>query len=408
MGKYAILNFCKETATGRGGNTQVIMEETGDGLFSVTEGQIGIKYGRQRPKKYTRPMGEWEEFMSMKINTGYLLYSSEKLEKKEVSQTKSGYKPLENPAVKEIVEKLLAYAQKCMEENFTISVTDIPDEMLERGKKILDELATGYRDMSLAVFNNKLKTLFMSLPRRIPDINKKLAKRNSDFNDIIAEEQELYDLMLSQVRQGKMDISSSKTILEAFGIEIEPVTQEEEGMIKQMMNSVASRYHKAWRVKNLATESRFNAYCEKENLTEKKGISHLFHGSRSENFWSIITNGLTINPTGVVITGKAFGNGTYFAPDAIKSAGYTSVSGSKWANGNQKYAYMGIYKVATGKRYNASRGCDSSLNWNKLQQICPGAHCTWAERRYSGFMMDEVIVYQDCQSTVEYLVEISA
>lgn len=36
MGKYAILNFCKETATGRGGNTQVIMEETGDGLFSVT------------------------------------------------------------------------------------------------------------------------------------------------------------------------------------------------------------------------------------------------------------------------------------------------------------------------------------------------------------------------------------
>ena len=130
MGKYAILNFCKETATGRGGNTQVIMEEIGDGLFSVTEGQIGIKYGRQRPKKYTRTMGEWEEFMSMKINAGYLLYSSEKLEKKEVSQTKSGYKPLENPAVKEIVEKLLAYAQKCMEENFTISVTDIPDEML--------------------------------------------------------------------------------------------------------------------------------------------------------------------------------------------------------------------------------------------------------------------------------------
>ncbi len=408
MGKYAILNFCKETATGRGGNTQIVMEETGDGLFSITEGQIGIKYGRQRPKKYTRPIGEWEEFMTMKLNAGYLLYSDKKLEKKEVTTTSGEYKPLEDPMVKEIVEKLLFYAQKCMEENFTISVTDIPDEMLERGKKILDELALGYQDMSLAVFNNKLKTLFMSLPRRIPDINKKLAKRPADFNDILAAEQELYELMLSQVRQGKMDVSSSKTILEAFGIEIEPVTKEEEGMIKKMMNSVAPRYHKAWRIKNLATEARFDRYCEKENLTDGKGIDHLFHGSRSENFWSIITNGLTINPTGVVITGKAFGNGTYFAPDACKSIGYTSCYGSKWANGTESYAYMGIYKVATGKRYNGSQGCNSSLNWDRLQQICPGAHCTWAERRYSGFMMDEVIVYRDEQSTIEYLVEVSS
>ncbi len=408
MGKYAILNFCKETATGRGGNTQIVMEETGDGLFSITEGQIGIKYGRQRPKKYTRPIGEWEEFMTMKLNAGYLLYSDKKLEKKEVTTTSGEYKPLEDPMVKEIVEKLLFYAQKCMEENFTICVTDVPDEMLERGKKILDELALGYQDMSLAVFNNKLKTLFMSLPRRIPDINKKLAKRPADFNDILAAEQELYELMLSQVRQGKMDVSSSKTILEAFGIEIEPVTKEEEGMIKKMMNSVAPRYHKAWRIKNLATEARIDRYCEKENLTDGKGIDHLFHGSRSENFWSIITNGLTINPTGVVITGKAFGNGTYFAPDACKSIGYTSCYGSKWANGTESYAYMGIYKVATGKRYNGSQGCNSSLNWDRLQQICPGAHCTWAERRYSGFMMDEVIVYRDEQSTIEYLVEVSS
>ena len=108
-------------------------------------------------------------------------------------------------------------------------------------------------------------------------------------------------------------------------------------------------------------------------------------------------------------TGKAYGIGTYFAPDAIKSLGYTSRTGSKWANGNQEYGLMFVCKVATGKPnqyYNGHLGCDSSLNFGKLQTIQPGALCTWAECRYSGFMMDEVIVYQDEQSTVEYILQI--
>ena len=70
---------------------------------------------------------------------------------------------------------------------------------------------------------------------------------------------------------------------------------------------------------------------------------------------------------------------------------------------------MFVCKVATGKPdqyYNGSLGCDPTLNFQKLRTIQPNALCTWAESRYSGFMMDEVIVYQDDQSTVEYILEI--
>ena len=203
-----------------------------------------------------------------------------------------------------------------------------------------------------------------------------------------------------------MAVEANQTVLESLGITCRAVTEEEEKWILRKLESDSKRYVRAWRFENLRTEENFRNYCEKEKFTEGNGIDHLFHGSKNENFLSIISNGLTINPTGVVITGKAYGNGTYFAPSACKSIGYTSKYGAKWTNGSSPTGFLGIYKVATGKRYNGSQGVDRTLSWAKLQKICPGAHCTWAEARYSGFRMDEVIVYQDFQSTIEYLVEI--
>ena len=201
----------------------------------------------------------------------------------------------------------------------------------------------------------------------------------------------------------RVEINKNGNRITLFGSK--SVTEKEKAHLKEKMGADADKYLNAWRITNKKTEARFDAFCKQENLSEKNGIDHLFHGSRTENWWSIVTNGLTINPTGVVITGKAYGQGTYFAPVAVKSLGYTSKAGSKWAKGTQETGFLAVYKVATGKRYDGSQGCDSSLNWKNLQKICPGAHCTWAEARYSGFMMDEVIVYQDCQDTIEYLIE---
>jgi poly [ADP-ribose] polymerase len=70
-----------------------------------------------------------------------------------------------------------------------------------------------------------------------------------------------------------------------------------------------------------------------------------FHGSRNENFWNILKNGLKLNPK-AKITGKMLGSGLYFANKAAKSINYTSLRGSYWSGGTSDIGYMAVFAVA--------------------------------------------------------------
>lgn len=414
--EYLELNYVAETATGKGNNQQIIMQVNANNknVFDVTEGRIGIRIGRNRPRTYSLPMTNWDSFYLSKVNRGWLLTKTQKMEKKKI--TKKGlsfnggtYAQTGIFSVDSIITKLLSYANKVISDNYSTSVEDISDEMLEYGNSILTELAKNHDSMSIAEFNNKLKVLYAAIPRRMDNLSKHLAKRKIEFVDIIDKEQELFDIVYSQVRSNSnlAKYDTMPTVLQAYGLEWRPVSNEEETKIKKLMGENAKQYKNAWRIINKKTEKAFNEYCAKENLSdENNGISHLFHGSRSENFWSIITNGLTINPVGVVTNGKMFGLGTYFANKAKKSMGYTSSSGSYWTHGSEAIGYLGIFKVATGKTYDVT-SAESDLTYNVLQQRCPGAHCTFAHAGHS-LCNDEIIVYQDQQSTIEYFVEFTA
>ncbi|MBO4847048.1 MAG: hypothetical protein J5525_12260 [Lachnospiraceae bacterium] len=406
---YLEMTFTKETATGRGLNNRLTMERLDSGLFQVTEGRIGITIGVHKPKVYTLPMEEWHDYYAKKITMGYTLFATEKTEAKKVVKNIASlngiqFKPLEDKGVQNIIQRLIGFTNQLMEQQYTVKVENISDSMIERGRDILDDLALNYKDMSVAEFNNKLKVLFAVIPRRIDNLGKKLAKRNVDFQDIVANEQELFDVMVSQIKNLEIEKNNNnKTILEGYNLEWREVTPDEESWIRRKMGCEGSRYVRAWRITNKTTEDRFDAFCKKEGLTDKHGIERLFHGSRSENFWSIITTGLTINPTGVVITGKMFGNGTYFAPDACKSMGYTDRTGSRWANGSSSTGFLGIYKVAVGNP--ASPQSAGSYTWQGLKK--GGYHSVWCKRGGKiGLRMDEVVVYQDCQDTIEYLIEV--
>ena len=150
-----------------------------------------------------------------------------------------------------------------------------------------------------------------------------------------------------------------------------------------MLGGNARQYYKAWAITNGKTQKAFDDFCRKEKLHGPNDISLLFHGSRSENWWSIVTNGLNVNPIG-----------------------YTSGRNAYWTGGSQDVGFMAIYQVATGKRYIREHS-EPDLNWNLLQQPCPGAHCTWAVAGAS-LLNDEVIVYQNQQSTIKYLIEFNA
>ena len=414
--EYLELTFVKETATVKGINTKIIMSASAENpdTFEVTEGRIGIKIGRNRPRKYSLLMSEWDNFYQQKQAKGWMLTNTKKpdvkkIERKGFSFDGGMYDKTGDMSVDTIITKLLSYANRMVEESYTTKIEDVSDEMINLATSIFKELSENHEKMSIPEFNNKLKILYAAIPRRINKLSDQLAKRTIEFTDIIAREQELFEVLLSQIRgqQNLAQFTKMPTVLEAFNLEWREVSEDEKAQIQKMLGGNARQYKNAWRIVNKKTEAAFDTFCKKENLKEGRGgISHLFHGSRSENFWSIITTGLNINPIGVVITGKMFGNGSYFAPKAQKSIGYTSSYGSVWAKGSESVGYLGIFKVATGKEYHPT-GSDSSLTWAKLQKVAPGCHCTWAQSADTSLRNDEVIVYQNQQSTIEYLVEFS-
>lgn len=355
--EYLELNFVGETATGRGNNQQYVMENLHDGTFRGTESRVGITIGRHRPRSFINPMEKWDEIFQSKVSRGYMVTKTKKMEQKVIEKNTSSingneYAPIANASVNEVVTLLLECTTAVLSQNYRIKIDDISDEMIAFGQSILKELSSGYSRMSVAEFNNKLKTLYAAIPRRIDNLSKVLAKRKLDFNDIIADEQELFDVMVNRVRNAHdLDNCSVRpTVLEAFHLDWRDVTEEEQNKVLSMLKGNASQYVKAWRIRNRRTEERFDRFCQQEQLSKGHGIDHLFHGSRTENFWSIVTNGLLINPDcRVQRIGSMFGNGTYFAPLAQKSLGYTD--GGYWAGGNTDVRFLAIYRVATGKHY---------------------------------------------------------
>ena len=409
--EYLEFTYCKLTPTGKGLNQKVTLENQKNGCFKYTESRIGIQIGVFKPKSHLRSMDSWDSTVHQLLRTGYILAKKERMEKKvlknDMSVNGSSYAKISDESVRTIVNRIIGFANKVVNTQYTVKVDDISDEMIALGADILKGLSNKVNAGAISIgnFNAELIRLFSVIPRRMDNVSRYLAKDEADIPDILKAEQELYDVLISQLRTyGK---SSKADILSANGLKMRHVSQDEAKMLRERLGSEGHRYIDAWKVENTRSKQAFNEFCRRENLTDGHGIDHLFHGSRNENWWSILTKGLTVNPpAGVVICGKAYGYGIYFAPQACKSMGYTSRAGSKWAGGSADTGFLLLSEVATGKRYDGHLGIDTSLTFEKLKKIAPGCHCTWAESRYSGFVMDEVIVYKDCQSTPEYLIEV--
>ncbi len=375
--------------------------------FSVEYGRVGSSC-----QKASYSMSQWDKKYNEKVKKGYVdqTHLVQDLIQKEEPTTKDGYKEITNKAIAEIVEKLQSMAKQKIQQNYKVSSQQVTQAMVDEAQKVIDKLMNSTK---VKEFNIILLELFGVIPRKMSNVKDYLASNETDFARILKDEQDLLDVMRGQVVQHTVDNSKSEattkeekgeTILEAMGLEFEEVTDEDVAMIKSLLGDCRDKFYKAWRVKNIKTQKRFDDFVEKEKVSKTK---LLWHGSRNENWWSIINTGLVLRPTNAVITGKMFGYGIYYAPKARKSLGYTSLSGSYWARGNSNSAFMALMDVAYGKPYDV-HSFDSkyyNFNYERLQQTCPGANCLHA---HAGAMLrnDEIIVYKEEQCTIKYLVEL--
>lgn len=376
--------------------------------------QFRVEYGRVDATKTTAyyPMSKWNAQISSKLKKGYQDVTDLKkdlVEEISSANPESPYREIENAAIKAIVEKLQSLARDTIRKNYTVKVSAVTQDMVDKAQEVIDALANN--SATVDEFNANLLKLFTVIPRKMGDVRDYLANKTDDFARIITKEQDLLDVMRGQIYV-KPEIEpitttekKQQTILEELGLVMEETTRDDVALIKTLMNESADKFRKAWRVTNLKTQERFDKFVKENDI---KDTRLLFHGSRSENFWSIMKTGLVLRPTNAVITGKMFGYGVYYAPKCAKSIGYTSLSGSYWAHGGNNTAYMAIFDVAYGTPYDVYN-FDSkyyNLDYNKLQQFKSGANCLHAHADRGMLRNDEIVVYKEEQMTIKYLIEI--
>ena len=283
------------------------LEEKNNQL-KVTYGRIGNAKGDMYGEKeyfYDLSM-YWIKYLE-KINKGYVdkseIYLAENLvNKKNVS--KNDVTEYSTEASRILYEALKGHA-KLIVERSCVS-THITENMVKESKNLFALLP---ESKSVDEFNDTLKKLMMVSPRRVTSVNALLALDEKDFPKIIDREESLIQAMEALISKKPVKSAAAKKAqvgFDAEGVEVYFATdKQKEQVLNALSDSLKPKVKNIFRVINKAQQKRFNKYIKDNNITS---IKQLWHGSKNENWYSIIVNNLQLNPN-AVITGKMFGKG---------------------------------------------------------------------------------------------------
>jgi len=395
------------------------MIEQGDGTFKAEYGRVG---GHMSVEIY--PMSKWDSKYREKLSTrkGYVdkteLFIEEIAEdEKKPNGKKQTLNEITNKVVANLVNELRKFAKVSVEQNYIVSSEKVTQKMVEEAQVLVDEITHQLKlGQSIEPLNKVLVELFQVIPRKMAHVKDylfegkeiKTATDLQSARQIISKEQATLDVMAGQVStHSKLAIKekepSSKNILESMGLIIEDAPLSDIPTIKDYMGPNKNQFVRAYVVTNLKTQDRFDKFVS--NAQNKK-LELFWHGSRNENWWSILGTGWMIRPTNAVLTGSYFGKGVYWANKFQKSLGYTSYRGSYWANGSSDKAFLSLAAVHVGNQLkikNHESWC-YDLNWNNLRKR--GDYDSLYALGGADLKNDEFIIYQEPQCTIKYLIEV--
>ena len=377
--------------------------------IKASYGRMGTEKGQQYGERsYMYPSRMYWIKLAEKLQKGYQDNSDVYLKKddpvdcaniapKPVKRAKNGR--CANKASQALFS-LLSRFSKFAVADAKVSVP-ITDAILQKTADLIEKMG---KAESVEDFNRTLMENIAILQRPVPTggkavgVQSLLAKKESDFVRVIERESDLLEAMKG-VHYG-VPVKTEERGFDSYNIEVFEATDDQKKMvIGHLSDSLKGRVKTVYRVIPRTQRDRFEEYCNKRNI---KDVKMLWHGSRNENFLSIAINGLQLNPNAVV-TGKMFGHGTYFAPSSMKSVGYTSRRGSKWAGGQSRMYVMGLYSVAYGKPYDVYSHKGYMSNFSErdiLKQGCDSLHA------HKGKMLlnDEIVIYNEAATCLQYLV----
>lgn len=403
-------------------NKYYTMTDNENGTFTAEYGRVGAN-----PQTASYPISKWDSTIKAKEKKGYNnltdLFVVEANEAGEPVKRKAVFKdflPSRTPLVVEIVKKLQSWAKGSIAENYNVTSEEVTKKQVDFAQNLLNELvAFELTSDNISEFNQLLLKFFAVVPRKMKQVKEHLVNSDSDIeeqkNKIITTEQDTLDVMAGQVALNANMAGENETeeeqeeletdIIKSSGLELLEVTDGDViAKIKKLMADNSHKFKQAYEVVNNTTQSKYEANLKKaKNLKEEL----FWHGSRNENWWSILTTGLLIRPSNAVHSGSMFGNSIYMADKFQKSYGYTSGRNSYWANGNSNEAILALYNVHVGEQkhiYKHDSSC-YSLNYEKISK--EGFDSVFAHGG-ADLRNNEYMIYQSEQCTIKYLIIVNA
>ena len=387
------------------------MTEQADGTFAVEYGRVGAT------KQVTSyPMSKWDSQLNSKLKKGY----EDKTNLfREVETKVTGVVEISDKAVREFFNKLAKFANQSIEENYLVSSKTVTKVMLDEAQVIIDGLFTSVKIGSrISDINNELLNLYKTLPRKMSKVNDHLINA-SNYTLTTKEEVDRVKKLIS-VEQENVDVIKGSTnfdetpadttadakttdVLGNLGLEISKVTDQKEfDKVAKMMKDSNHTIKNLFKVTNKKSETKFERFVKKaKNQTTKL----FFHGSRNENWYSIIKMGLMIRPANAVHTGSMFGDGVYGANKFTKSAGYSSKSGSYWSGGNSQTGFVAVFEFHVGNQLDITNHTSWCYNLNEKNLKAKGDYDSVFAHGGADLRNDEFIVYNADQATIRYIIE---
>lgn len=354
-----------------------------------TESRIDVEFGHIGNKLYKKsyPLSVWDEIYQEKIKCGYVdqtgLLNNNNVVTLKLSQTES---------INEVLENLRAISRQMISDNYRGNMVNVSEEAINKSKELLKKLEI---TENVYDFNSILFELFSMIPRKMNNVIQNTAKDQDDFYKIIERENDLLR---------NLQVLKTDSVSPDIPIICRECTSDEITKIRSMLDTSSLRkFKRAWSVNNPEIDQKFSSYMKKNNI---KKTRELFHGSRSENWWSILTTKLLLQPSNVVKSGAMFGRGIYFADKADKSMGYTSIRDSRHAAGKSDKGYLAIYEVATGHEYDVKIWKSSMTDLNESSFIREHKDCN-SLHAHAGVNLinDEYIVYNENACRIKYFLE---
>lgn len=387
------------------------MSEKGDGTFDVIYGRVGAK-----GSLVNYPMTEWDSKVREKVRKGYkdqthlFAINGEKMD--------SSLEGIDCEFVRQLIQDLMQYAKQSISHNYVVTADKVTRQQVTEAQRLLDKLVElAQKPVNKEDFNSTLIELFQIIPRRMVNVRDHLIQNNVEIDvdkleKQLSEEQATLDVMRGQVEINEQQKNNTTNednrpidILSAMGLGVEVVADKKtEQLIKTMMGTDKSKFHRAYKVTNYRTERQFQQFTTQ---SKNKATTLFWHGSRNENWLSILKTGLVLRPANAVITGKMFGYGLYFADKFQKSLNYSSLTGSYWSGGRSNKAYLALYEVHTGNQLHVQRHepwC-GLLTEERLKDRGEHFNSVFAKGG-ADLINNEFIVYNEAQCTVKYIVEV--